>query len=406
MEKECGETLKEGICRSSLGRTELGERLRIARLVIDFPESHRLSGGLLPNIYYLSKCELEQGHETAIFTYGRGQFSQEHLDDIPVYRVPKPRASRIFLGRSLLSAVRKTGFRPDVIHSVNATPLGWLFNREAAKGLYAKVVLSVHTPVLRHDKFRPEKTYLLNAEYFFLLRRLCRMVDLNVAVSRFVKKELVALGVASDRVTIIPSGLNYSLFSEAPRRRTEQAFFRCLYVGRFARIKSLDVLLGAALYLKQLSVPVKFTLIGGTPRDDDWKKVNSLISEFGLREMVETKQPVPHSELVQYYRSHDCFILPSSREPLGKVVLEAMASCTPVIASDSGGIPDLVSNGVNGILFKSQNSAALAHTIMDLMNRPKDAGKMALRGKLYAANFDWKEISRRYVEAFEQVASG
>jgi len=379
--------------------------LRIARLVMDFPESHRLSGGLLPNIYYLSKCELEQGHETAIFTYGRGQFSEEQFEEIPIYRVPKPRVSRIFLGRSLLSAVRKTGFRPDVIHSVNATPLGWLFNREVAERLHAKVVLSVHTPVLRHDKFRPEKTYLLNAEYFFLLRRLSRIVDLSIAVSRFVKKELVAIGVASDRVTIIPSGLNYSLFSEGSRRRCGHAPFRCLYVGRFARIKSLDVLLNAASYLKQLSAPVRFTLIGGTPRDDDWKKVNRLISEFGLREMVETKQPVPHGELVEYYRSHDCFILPSSREPLGKVVLEAMASCIPVIASDSGGIPDLVSNGINGVLFKSQNPAALAHTIIDLMNRPKDAGKMALRGKVYAARFDWKEISRRYVEAFERVAS-
>jgi len=380
--------------------------LRIARLVIDFPESHRLSGGLLPNIYYLSRCELEKGHETVIFTYGRGLFSKEQFEEIPIYRVPKPRVSRIFLGRSLLSAVRKTGFRPDVIHSVNATPLGWLFNREAAKRLDAKVVLSVHTPVLRHDKFRPEKTYLLNAEYFFLLRRLSRIVDLNIAVSRFVKKELVAIGVASDRVTVIPSGLNYSLFSKGPARRSGHTPFRCLYVGRFARIKSLDVLLNAALYLKQLSAPVRFTLIGGTPRDDDWKKVNHLLSEFGLREMVETKPPVPHCELVHYYRSHDCFILPSSREPLGKVVLEAMASCTPVIASDSGGIPDLVSNGINGVLFKSQNPAALAHAIIDLMNRPKDAGKMASRGKVYAASFDWKEISRRYVEAFELVASG
>ena len=378
--------------------------MRIARLVSGFPPGGKITGSLLPNIYYLSLEEIKQGHETAIFTYGEHGESQEVLDGIPIYRTKKPRLSRFFLGGMLLRKIRKTGFSPDVIHSMNAMPLGWPYDRHATRRLGASCVLSVHTPVLQNERFSLDKRYRVNKEYALLLKRLAKRVDLNIAVSRFVRNELVKIGVDVDRIRVIPSGLRTDLFRPQPFPDPLPEEFNCLYVGRTAKIKGLENLVMAADILRNNHHSiVKFHLVGGTAKDEDYGKIRSLITDLELQDRVIMCPPVPHKELPDIYRQCDCLVLPSNREPLGKVVLEAMSSCRSVIASRAGGIPDLVWDGKNGILFESKDPDSLANRLSKLLDDPKLARKLASRGVGFAKRFDWKRISKMYVEAFEST---
>jgi glycosyltransferase involved in cell wall biosynthesis len=377
--------------------------LKIARLVSSFPEDHRISGGLLPNIYHLSKEEIERGHETVIFTSGSAEAGSEYLDGIPIVRAGKPRLSRFFLGEWLLRSLRETGFRPDIIHSMNAMPLGWLYDPKWAKEIGASCVLSVHTPVLMKRPPALNYGYLTNTEYALLLKRLCRRVDFTIAVSRFVRRELVQIGTPRDRIAIAPSGLGIELFppQEFPFLNPRKTV---LYVGRFAKIKALrNLLLAARILRDQEGSAPGFLLVGGTPDDDDYDSVLSSISELDIEDIVTLVPPVEHQSISRIYDSCDCFVLPSNQEPLGKVVLEAMCSFRPVVAARAGGIPDIVWHGKNGLLFESDNPHSLAEEISRMLDSPKEAYKMARRGVSFAGRFDWRKISDMYLQAFNRA---
>lgn len=376
--------------------------LRIARAVSAF-DSARIRGGLMPNIYYLSKEEIKAGHETMIFTCGGGK-AYEQFDGIPIYRTRRSRLSRFTLGPMLLRAIKRSGLAPDIIHSMNAMPLGWIHNPRAIEAIGARCVLSVHTPVIQNEPFSMSNRYLVNSEYALLLKRLARTVDLNIAVSSFVKRELVAAGVPETRVRIVPSGLRSDLFEASPFPDFAPEALNCLYVGRYARIKGLDTLIMAAKMLKDSgNVRARFNLVGGAPGDDDYHLVRRMVFGEGLQDTVTLTPPVDHQRIPDLYRSCDCFILPSRREPLGKVVLEAMSSRRLVIASRAAGIPDLVWNGKNGVLFDPDSPESLAKAITAVAFRKREAMKMASRGVGFSRRFDWRNISRRYVEAFESV---
>jgi len=397
--REAGNLLFQG---GSVSLQNVVIALRIARLVSSFPSGGIISGGLLPNIYYMSKEETRSGHETAIFTTGEAT-EVERLDGVRVYRVGKPRLSRFFLWSSLMRAIRKSNFQPDVIHSMNAMPLGWSYRPRDATRLGAKCVLSVHTPVIYQGGFEPSKRCAINAEYAFLLKGLAKKVDMNIAVSRFVKRELTSVGVQSDRIAIVPSGLRAELFHPQPLEQPGEVF-NCLYVGRIARIKGLENLVEAACILKERGkTRFRFLLVGGSSSDEDYNRIRSLISRLGAEDSVVISPPVPHAEMPKIYADCDCFVLPSRREPLGKVVLEAMSSRRPVIAARAGGIPDLVWEGKNGLLFEKENPRSLASRIEQIQDDEKLRRKMSCRGPKFSARFDWRRISRSYVEAFEMA---
>jgi len=374
--------------------------LKIARLVSGFPPDFNISGGLLPNIYYLSQEEIKSGHETAIFTSGEPR-EGENIDGVPIYRTPKAPLSRVFLGEMLIKTIKKTGFTPDVIHSMNAMPLGWLYQPEMSRQLGAKCVLSIHTPVLQTEGFSPSMRYIINTEYALLLRRLVKLVDLNLVVSRFVKRELVATGVSEKEIRIIPSGLRNEIFKARPLKEPGKRGITCLYVGRFARIKGLGTLIRAARIIRDRGdFEVRFLLVGGTPGDDDYLRVRRMISDLGLQHTVIMCPPVTHHEIPNTYGQCDCFVLPSNREPLGKVVLEAMSSHRPVVASDAGGIPDLVWDGKTGLLFESGNPESLATRLCEVFRNRSRVRKITRRSVGFTKRFDWGEISRMYIDAF------
>ncbi len=374
--------------------------MRIARLVSSFPEGGALTGGLLPNIYYLSTEEIRQGHETAIFTFGKGD-GQEMEGGVCVYRCGQPKLQRLLLGRALLRTIRRTGFRPDVMHSMNAMPLGWLYEPGDARRIGARCVLSVHTPVIQTDPVSLSRRYLLNAEYALLLRKVAARVDLNVAVSRFVKRELVSIGVSEERIQVIPSGLKTDLFSPESMCLATQS--DCLYVGRFALIKGLNNLVRAADILARRGKPVRFLLVGGSRSDDGYNALTASIAKHGLEDYFTLMPPVDYKGIHDLYKGCRCFVLPSTREPLGKVVLEAMCSRRPVLASDAGGIRDLVHHGKNGMVFKVGDPASLADRLSEILDDPKLALKLASRGVRFAKDFDWAQVSRMFLEAFEST---
>ena len=148
-------------------------------------------------------------------------------------------------------------------------------------------------------------------------------------------------------------------------------------VGRLWRQKNPACLLRAALrVLKQTDKRVQFFFIG----DGDLRsELEQVISNHGLQSQIQVLGWRP--DVAELLSGLDIFVLPSRWEGMPLAILEAMASSLPVIASDIAGNRDLVSHGVDGILFDSDNDEQLAHEIMSLMNAADIRDEMGVNAR-------------------------
>ncbi len=375
-------------------------RLRIARFVSGFPHKEKIDRGLEPNYYYISREQVKQGNEVYVLAPSREGPWEEELDGIKVIRVKKPPIQRFLLGFKLLREVKRRNIKPDIIHAMNPVPLGWLypFARSLVK---SKCCYSIHASSKVADEPHhvglSERVYL--SEFRFLSKFLARSVDRVLPISRFMKRELVEQGISPNRISIVPSGVDCDMFRG--RNGEKDPVFTILYVGRFVPNKGLRYLLDSTSHLN--SDDLRILLVGGAKGDSDYEMTLQRSTLPPASEFVRVLEPIPHFQIPEWYQKSHVFVLPSVIEPLGKVLIEAMCSGTPIVSTRSTGIIDLVQDGKNGVLVNPGDARALAEALEYLKGNPKVARRLALRGEKHADDFDWSVVSRRYVEAFRNT---
>ena len=153
-------------------------------------------------------------------------------------------------------------------------------------------------------------------------------------------------------------------------------------IGHFAPLKGYEELLGAVSEVLRAGFNVKLAMVGECiyPHSKGYKeKLLSLVDSTGLKDKViftGFREDIP-----ELLASFDLFVLPSRSEGFGRVNLEAMAMGKPVISTNVGGIPEVVVDGVTGILVPPGNSKALSHAIMRLLNNPPLRESMGREGR-------------------------
>jgi glycosyltransferase involved in cell wall biosynthesis len=123
-----------------------------------------------------------------------------------------------------------------------------------------------------------------------------------------------------------------------------------------------------------------------------------------VAQRVSVRDPLPHPELAEHYRRADIFIAPSVwNEPFGMVIVEAMASGLPVIATRGGGIPEIVRDGETGLLTERGNAAELAEAINYLLKHDEVRRAMGRAGRKRAVEmFGWDKISEPLFEVYQE----
>jgi glycosyltransferase involved in cell wall biosynthesis len=155
-----------------------------------------------------------------------------------------------------------------------------------------------------------------------------------------------------------------------------------LMIGKYQPRKNHLLLIQAIEELlnspEKLALPVKVTLIGEISSEDherQFRLIQQYVEDNGLNGLVEFKCNLPFSVVQEEYLKHDIFVLPSSREPVGVSVLEAMAHGLPVICSDSAGAASYVRNGINGHIFKSDDIHSLTGELEKLLGNTEQIVK-------------------------------
>ena len=377
--------------------------MKIARIVENYPSSsEKIDRGLLPNIHYLSKLQSDMGNEVTVYTTREGnQPTRDERDGVQIVRVKKPRMRRTFLELRVCREIRRRGDIPDIVHSLNPLPLGWLIGN-ARRILPASFALSVHGSLGAGTAIGGPPS--LEKFFIYEFRRLtigvAPGVDLVLPVSSFIRREVELLGVEPEKMQVIPSGVNTRIF--VPKKREFNMIPRVLFVSRFSLGKGLPYLIKAAGLLRR-NHHFRILMVGGTPQDNGYGISISMIRDLGLRDIVEVRPPVPHSNLPEIYSAHDMSVLPSEKEALGKVLLEAMACGRPVISTRSGGITDIVDDGKTGLLVPPRNPGALAEALLELIEDEGKRNRMGSLARRKAIHFEWKSIAQRHLEAFRSI---
>jgi len=167
-----------------------------------------------------------------------------------------------------------------------------------------------------------------------------------------------------------------------------------VYVGRLAQEKSLDLL----PKILEAHRGAYLAIIGGGQLATQWKAKHSERNRiFCLGEHWAGEK------LSKAYASADIFVLPSSFEALGNVVLEAMACQVAVVGCNAGGIPHMIKHRQNGLLFEPYDGDGLADAVVELINNNQLRNELALAGRKYAEGISWEASAAYVAEIYERV---
>ncbi|MFF3951330.1 glycosyltransferase family 4 protein [Streptomyces sp. NPDC001902] len=198
-------------------------------------------------------------------------------------------------------------------------------------------------------------------------------------------------GVRADRVFVVPNGVGAGYFM--PVRETAQRPLRLLFVGRLSSQKNVARLLEATALLRE---PVQLRIVGdGELRE----KLEAHAAELGLRN-VEFSGGLLGEHLVRAYADADVFVLPSDREGMPLVALEAMAAALPVVATDVPGTAELL-KGVG--LLAAPEPAALAAAIDSVAADPGLRLRLARRSAATAPDYSWEAVAARVEQVYAHV---
>ena len=209
----------------------------------------------------------------------------------------------------------------------------------------------------------------------------------------------------NDRIKVISPGVDLNLFYPL-KNKTRENFniskgkFVILFAGAAIKRKGVDVLIKALNELpkKILSKMLSLIITDGPEKSDiiNQIKINNLI------EYIRVYKKIDQNKLNEFFNIADVVIIPSREEPLGLVGLEALATKTPVIASNVGGIPDYVKHGYNGLLFDSENYKMLAMHIINLIQNPKIISKLKKNALLYPKRHSIEKSSEKMRKIYEK----
>lgn len=222
-----------------------------------------------------------------------------------------------------------------------------------------------------------------------------RRVDGVIAISEQIAALLVAGGVRREKIRVIHSGVDPEPFAAAAVSRGDN---RAPVIGTAAVLeerKGHRFLLEAAVELKRQGHRLKYRIAGdGSQRE----KLEQLAQSLGLLQEVEFLGFV--SDVPAFLSSIDIFVLPSLFEGLGVAVLEAMAAARPVVASDTGGLRELVVDGETGLLAAPGDSVSLARAISKLIAERERMRAMGANGRARVEKYFTMEKMARENESY------
>ena len=244
-----------------------------------------------------------------------------------------------------------------------------------------------------------------------IVRKIARKIFLDadriITVGDLLRNKIVDMRINPNKVFVIPNGVDMNMFryrNKAEMRKQldlppKQKII--LYIGYLLKAKGIEFLLNAMPDIIKENNAL-LVLIGYGPYEQELRKQ---VKRLGIEKNILFKGKVSHKEINHYLNASDLFILPSLTEGRPNVILEAMASEIPVIATTVGGIPELIDDGETGFLIPPRNTDAIVERVNMLLRKKglaqtigKNAGQALIQKGL-----TWDACAEKHMKLYEEL---
>jgi glycosyltransferase involved in cell wall biosynthesis len=372
-------------------------------------------GGAELVVHHLSKHMTIMGEEVIVFTHHKNFCSSFQFNyNVKYYpRVPKEILQGFIFSLFLILIQKRNHF--DIIH-VHVAKMGY-YAAKIKKILKTPIVITTHGRDLQ--KF-PEIGYgfRLDPRWNKRIEYALKNADLVTAIGSSTRQEYLKIGVQKNRIADIPNGVDLKRFQASSQNIRKILNLPAdmkivLVVGRYDIKKGFEYLIRAIPEVIKKQSNVKFLFIG-----KDLNILRPLIQKllinpyiivleqqtFNQKESsIINLDKIPNDILLSAYKSSDVFVSPSLIEGFALVIIEAMASGLPIVATNVSGNEDAIINGKNGILVPSRNPKELAAKIIEILQNNEMQKHLAKNAIEMSSNYDWKIITNKYLAQYKRL---
>lgn len=255
-------------------------------------------------------------------------------------------------------------------------------------------------------------------------KRLLSLANGLIAANPDERADLIwSMGVPTEKVCVIPPGVDLELFQPVDRdvARTalgiapEEKFV--LFVGRIDPIKGIDTLISAAVQMLATAAsdasitPPTFLIVGGDldaagQPTGPLEHIAAEISALGISQHFRLVGSQPQDSLPLYYSAADVVAVPSRYESFGLVAVEALACGAPVVASRAGGLRFTIDEGQTGYLVKPQSAPALADSLTTILRDDALRANMATQARPSVLRYSWPNVASQVMHVYQRLANG
>jgi glycosyltransferase involved in cell wall biosynthesis len=381
--------------------------------------THLEIGGAERQALLLLKGLNKERYDAVLVSFSEGPLLKEFKDagvEVEIIKIKKRFNLSGFISAfigvfRLINIIREK--RPDIIHTHQ--PISNLLGSAVARILRVPVIVSIiqgsHQQFAFAYRSLNKFKRLVKIKYLLIDKINAMFVTKLIAVSKATRSELVEkVRVNPRKIEVIYNAVDINSFSSVKdngRLREELGFgFSDRIVGTVANlspVKGLRFLIEAASLLnKEKEIDsIKFLIVGGRSSQYGFH-LKELIRRLGLEEKVIFTGL--RTDIADILKILEIFVLPSLSEGLPLSILEAMTMAKPVIATEAGGVPEVVKDNRTGLLVPPGNSAALSSAILQLLKDKEKAIKMGIEGRrLVERQFDLNVIVSKTQELYEKL---
>ncbi len=297
-------------------------------------------------------------------------------------------------------------FKPDIIHSNEPINLDSILMKYA----YKKRIPFLYTGHILPSKgvafFFPAKAKIIERIFYYLvfkpyIKEYLKFCDGIVALNEFSKKDHKKF-IDEEKLFIIPNGKDLDKYKKAKLPSIKRDKIRLIYIGHIVPRKNQEFLINA---LKHLPSNFELILVGGTLNKIYFNKVKKKVKELKLENRVIFTGQIPHEKIVNYLEQAHIFVSAALLEVQSLVILESLATGTPVVGLSNETVDELIIDNYNGFRLKKEaNPEEFAKKVLSISNLNEQSYRVMCENcRETAKKFDWREVIKKTTNLYEII---
>lgn len=367
--------------------------------ILLFSRSHRDAAGGMESVFQVLLKRLRRRGYDAFPVYCNTdyenaknvRFEEEKEIKLSILRtrnkIPRLRSIKSFFSslRSIYNVIDKLNPKIVNCHFVDFTSIYFVILKPIFK---YKIVLTCHGS----DVVQPSSLDRASALLTF------RAADRVIGVSSYLLKKAECFAPVKEKSTVIYNGIDLKFWLNTTNRSASPPVI--VSVGSLVSVKGHDILIDAFKDVQSHLPGSELLLVGSGSMEESLRKQ---VASLDLTGNVTFTGWLERREIRQIHERANVFVLPSRSEGLGIALLEAMAAGLPCVATNVGGIPEVINDSTTGTLVPPNDSEALRDALLEILTDREWASRLAKNARQRSKAFSWERALDRYEEVFQDV---